>query len=348
MTVEQMTSVEKYNSGLTDEAHNKLTTAYNTAAGELKDVLDSANKIEVTTASDTEGMQAARAARLSLRKIRIEVEKTRKTLKEDSLREGKAIDGMANVLKFLIEPVEKRLQEMENFAAREAQRIIDEMVEKRSEQLRAVDVDPSAFKLGEMSQEAFESLLSSSTLGYNAKIEAEKKERQRIEEERKAEEKRRAEQAQKDKEERERIEAENAKLRAEKEAAEKEAARIEAEKEAEIQKEREENERLKREQEEAQAKRIAEEEKRQAEEAAKAKAIRDAEEKRIEAEKKAEQKRLAAPDREKLAMLDADICALTMPTVSSEVAMDALQEVKGILNDAVKRLRSAAKELAEK
>ena len=79
-------------------------------------------------------MQSARNGRLFLRDKRIAIEKARKELKEQSLREGRAIDGIANVLKALIVPIEKHLEKQEHFveikAKEEAARIGDEMREK--------------------------------------------------------------------------------------------------------------------------------------------------------------------------------------------------------------------------
>lgn len=60
-------------------------------------------------------MKMAREGRLFLREKRIAIEKTRKELKEQSLREGKAIDGIANVLKALIVPIEEYLYKQEHF-----------------------------------------------------------------------------------------------------------------------------------------------------------------------------------------------------------------------------------------
>ncbi len=60
-------------------------------------------------------MKMAGEARKFLAKKRIEVEKARKKLKEESLRESKAIDGIANVLKALIVPIEEYLERQERF-----------------------------------------------------------------------------------------------------------------------------------------------------------------------------------------------------------------------------------------
>ena len=76
-----------------------------------------AKTVVVTNATQTAEMQMARAGRLFLREKRISLEKSRKELKEQVLREGKAIDGIANVLKALIVPIEDYLAQQENFVA---------------------------------------------------------------------------------------------------------------------------------------------------------------------------------------------------------------------------------------
>ena len=80
-----------------------------------------AKAISVTDASQKAEMQMARAGRLFLREKRIAIEKSRKALKEQSIREGKAIDGIANVLKALIVPIEKHLEAQEKFVEIKAQ-----------------------------------------------------------------------------------------------------------------------------------------------------------------------------------------------------------------------------------
>ena len=77
-----------------------------------------AKGITVTDATQVAEMKMAREGRLFLREKRIAVENTRKKMKEQSLREGKAIDGIANVLKALIVPIEEHLDEQEHFAER--------------------------------------------------------------------------------------------------------------------------------------------------------------------------------------------------------------------------------------
>ena len=79
----------------------------------------------VTNASQKAEMQMARTGRLFLREKRIQLEKTRKELKEQSLREGKAIDGIANVLKAVIVPIEEYLGKQEKFVEIKAAEIAE-------------------------------------------------------------------------------------------------------------------------------------------------------------------------------------------------------------------------------
>jgi uncharacterized membrane protein YqiK len=74
-----------------------------------------AKALQVTDESQVAEMKMAREGRLFLKEKRVAVEKTRKALKEQSVREGKAIDGIANVLKALIVPIEEYLGEQEHF-----------------------------------------------------------------------------------------------------------------------------------------------------------------------------------------------------------------------------------------
>ena len=98
-----------------------------------------AKTIVVTDANQIAEMQMARTGRLFLRQKRIVIEKIRKDLKEQSLREGKAIDGIANVLKALIIPIEEYLGRQEKFveikASEEAERRRIE-TEKKAEEER--------------------------------------------------------------------------------------------------------------------------------------------------------------------------------------------------------------------
>ncbi len=205
-----------------------------------------AEAIVVTSVEDKAMMKKAREARLALKEIRVNAEKIRKELKEDSLRKGKAIDGMANVIKYLIVPLEEHLEKQENFALALEEQRLKERTATRQQELSSFVADISVYDLASMSDETFSELLETSKTAFEASKEAAAK----AELERIAKEKAEAD-------ERERMRIENERLK--KEAQERDIA-LAAER-----KERERIEveaRLKKDREEA-AKREAEEKKRQ-------------------------------------------------------------------------------------
>jgi len=228
------TALQEQNWGLDNDRQNALAGRYNAVVVDLQTHLETAKTITVADDTDTKGMQAARATRLALKSIRVNVENTRKALKEASLREGKAIDGMANVLKYLIEPVETDLQAKEDFVRLAEERRKAALAADRAAKLAAFGVDCQHFDLANMADEGFSTLLSSSEAGYRARIAAEKAERERIEAERIAREKEESDRREAQRAENARIAAEHARIAEEnaklaRQAAADRAARLQAE-----------------------------------------------------------------------------------------------------------------------
>ena len=277
------TDLQTQDFGLDNERQNALASRYNAVVSDLKTHIEAAKAITVASDTDTQGMQAARATRLALKAIRVNVENTRKALKEAPIREGKAIDGMANIIKYMIEPVEADLQAKEDFVRLAGERRKAELAAARAEKLSAFGVDCRFFDLANMAEEGFSALLSSSEAGYRAKIAAENAERARIEAERVAREKAEAERIEAERIERARIAAENAELR--RKAEEERNERIKAE--AKAQEERRERDRA-----EAESRRIAQE-REESERKIKAEAERKQRAMREEAERK-EREHMAA------------------------------------------------------
>ena len=287
-----------------------------------------ADKIIVTDESQTEMMAKAREIRLSLQKVRTDADKKRIALKEDSLRYGKAVQGIYNVIEFLVKPIEKHLENQEKFIERqEEQKRLVIKQKRESEILPYAEFVPGGFDFGIMTEEDYQRLLAGFKIQYQLKQDAiAKAEAEKIEAEKKA------------KEEQERIRIENEKLKAEKEAREKEIAaeraanekKLKAEKEArekEIAAERAANEKKLKAEKEAREK--AEKEKKEIEEKQRKekeietnriKAEKEAENKRIAAEKEAERKAQNAPDREKIVKFIADLSLLEYPDVKADEA----------------------------
>ena len=90
-----------------------------------------AKAIVVTNPEQVAEMKMAREGRLFLAQKRIDVEKTRKALKEQSLRKGQVIDAIAKFLTSLIEPTEKYLKDQEDF--------VEIQNKKKAEELRLAE-----------------------------------------------------------------------------------------------------------------------------------------------------------------------------------------------------------------
>lgn len=247
--------------GLDQPAKQSLTEAF---SGFFAD----AEKWKLATES-IDDPKEAREARLELKRVRVAAEKTRKELKADSLRMGKAIDGANNILLSVIVPLEKAMDDIEKEEERRIAAELQLKTDKRLAELTPLleEGSPTPDVRG-WTDNQFARAVEDATLLRDARHAALKK----LEDERVAKEKAEAE-------ERERVRLENIKL---KEEAEKREAEIKAE--AEKRAKAEATERKKR---EAAEKKAA---KARAEEEAKAKAEREA----IEAEQKKERDRLQA------------------------------------------------------
>ena len=241
-------NLSKETAGVEASDAEKLQKAFEPFFQRVEDWKEKAMAIKVTNIAQREEMAKAREARLILRDVRLNAEKTRKELKEDALRYGQSIDAIARMIKTAIEPLEYHLEQQEKFAEIQAAK---EREERR--QLREFEFSPFAefapthVDIYDVDDEEYAHILSVCKGMHEAKrleserIQAEKEEAARLE-----------------REENERIRAENERLK--QEAAANEAA---------LRAERDEKERLQREHE----KKIADER---------------AEKQRIEAQEKAE------------------------------------------------------------
>jgi len=284
---------------------------------------EEARAIEVTGVEQVDEMARARELRLELKHIRVETEKRRKVLKAQSLREGKAIDGMANIIKAIVVPLEEHLTNQEMYAENQEKKRRAALATIREEELGKLCDYPRTYNLEGMSEDEYEAV----------KIGLEAQRDKKIADEKKAEEERLAEI-----ERQKKIEAENERLR-------KEAEKKKKEHEAALEKERKERE--------AEAAKIrAEEEKKLKAEREKREAIekemreRKAEEDRIaEEQRKAELKAQRAPDKKKLEQLGRDLALFPLPEVKSNAAQAIIDAVSQDLSNLIAFVAKETNEL---
>jgi len=304
---------------------NKATTLMEVLSplvAEAGELVRKAETIRVTDATQVSEMKAARATRLALKDVRVNVEKARKELKADALATGRAIDSVGNWIKAKIEPEEARLEECEKFAERAEAARKAGLKTAREALLAPFGIDTTFYQLGEMPEATFATLLDSTRVAHEAKIAAAAQaEADRIA----AEEARKAEDA--------RVRAENERLRQEAAAAEKAAQverdRVAAERKAEEAKAAAERKAI---EDKAAAERAAHELVLRKEREAREQLERDAaaakkkEADRVAAEAAAAKKAAAAPDRAKLGFFADSIEAIPLPTIKNETLNPVLRE----------------------
>lgn len=303
-----------------------LLSKFTTYFEQAKELEQKARTIVVTDVAQVAEMKQAREARLMLKGIRVEAEKTRVSLKEQSLREGKAIDGIANVIKALVVPIEEYLENQEKFAERIEEERKAKILNERTFAVSQYVLDTSVYNLRDMNDDGFAQLIASLETAKQLQLEAEKKaqeELNRIESERKAEE--------------ERIRKENEELKKEREAREKEIAIERAKAEAELKKQEEarQKEREAREKVEAELRKKEEDEKK-AKAEAEAKVIAE----RL-AQEEEERKALLAPDKEKIAAYAQRIKELEAPKGLSKEAQAIIDQAEKELLATVQKMREA-------
>lgn len=295
-------------------------------------------EIKVTDVSQVAEMKMNREGRLFLKGKRLEIESTRKQLKEESLRKGQTIDSIARILKNLIEPLEEQCEQNEKFKELKEAQEKAERKNMRLEKLLPYNVAVDANLIGDMSNEMFDNYFNGVVKAHNDRIEAEAKAEQErlaaIEAERQrqlaveAENKRLKVEAEKKEKE---IAIERQKAEAERKAAEEKAAKEKAEIEARAKKDREAAEAKA-----AEEKKIADEKLRlerlerekieaelKAKQEAELKAKQEAEAK-FNAEKLAAEKAAKAPIKKQLSVW-VDSFSINNPTTSNETTK-AIQE----------------------
>lgn len=317
-------------SGLDENKVQSLLSKFGESFKAAQHIAGEVKSIVVTDENQLEEMKTAREARLELKNIRVAVEHTRKELKEQSLREGKAIDGMANIIKALVIPIEEHLEKQEKFAENLAKARQQKLETERLEILLGLTDDPYMYKYDVMDSTSFDKLVAS-LKREKAELEAAAR---KAEAERIAEEKRLREEQEETRKENERLKAEAEKREAEIEAERK----VEAEKQAKIDAENQLKIRQEREKAEAERQKV---------EALEAeKKARDELEARKKAEQEeAERKALLAPDKSKLLEFANQIDSIQLPNVQNREAGKLLDETQDFLTRISKNLRNKAKEL---
>ena len=309
------------------------------------------NYTGLTIAKD--GLKAVHDARIVVKSKRVEVEKTRKSLKAESLEYGRMVDAEAKRITTELESVESPLEAEELAEERRLQAIKDE--EKRLADLKLNNRIHGLAQYGAahdvsllmtMPDEKYDALLADHKKAWE-KAEADKLELARLqkeEQERKAAEEKRLKEAEMERQlkESERISAERKELE-----ARKEEQRKAQEKQEEInRKEREAIAKQKAEFEEKQRKAQEAERIEKAKKEAAERAIKEDAARKERELKAAERLAKLAPDKQKIETLVVAIREIKLPACKSEEAKRIINDFAGSLGDLLADLETNLKTLA--
>ena len=149
---------------------------------QAKEWEEKAKSIVVINENQKQEMVLAKEMRLEIKSFRVNVEKVRKELKEESLRKWQAIDKVANIIKSIVEPIEEYLETQEKFIIIQEQKRKAELKAQRLQILSKYEVSQeriAIIKLDELSDEEFETFRLESQQLQEYKI----KEKERLENE---------------------------------------------------------------------------------------------------------------------------------------------------------------------
>lgn len=121
---------------LNEESLSKELSKYNIADAAIAELSAKYMGIKVSNPQDIENYKLARVARVEIKNRRVEVEKTRKELKADSLEYGRKVDAEAKRITALLEPIETYLTSQEKIVEDEKERIRLAEAQKKDDETR--------------------------------------------------------------------------------------------------------------------------------------------------------------------------------------------------------------------
>lgn len=198
--------------GLTETKAQEVAAMFQPMLEKMVELENEYNALTASIKGDPtqQDCKAAKELRLQYVKVRTGTASIHKDLKAFYLAGGRFVDGWKNAQLMASQGVEERLKEIETHQERkEAERIAKLEAERKWELSEFSDDLPP--KLGEMSEDVYQMVLSAVKTAYANKLEAERK----AEEERKRQEAERIAREKAEAEERERIRKENERLKAE-------------------------------------------------------------------------------------------------------------------------------------
>lgn len=135
ITTPEILQVDSIN-GLEISTREAIQKAFLPFAEQFAEWKEKAKEIVVTDISETDKMKAAGEARKAIKKIRTGADAVRKSLKEDSLKYGKAVQEVYNKIESEATPIEEHLEKQEKFKELEEARQRQILIAERMDLLK--------------------------------------------------------------------------------------------------------------------------------------------------------------------------------------------------------------------
>ncbi len=206
--------IAKLVSGLEPTTADYIQGKFNLFFTQAKEWKIKAEALVVTDVDQVNEMKMAREGRLALKNIRVNANKTRQELKQDSIAYGRAVQSVYNVIEELITPIEKHLEKQEKYAELKKLEREAEIRVKREDYIDKEGLReyiPYNIDLGTMVEDDYDKLIKGAELQKEDKA----KEERKLEREKKKVEKERLLNEENEHKEKLRIQKENDELRKE-------------------------------------------------------------------------------------------------------------------------------------
>jgi hypothetical protein len=161
--------------GIEELSAKQIRATFDPMTAMLDKFEDAYEEIMKLDKEDPETAKRAKRLRLDIAKIRNDAEKERVKLKAESLRTGKAIDGVNAILKKAIVGKENNLKEIETFQERKEAEAKEVLKNSRIEALAEFGIDGNSLNLGEMQDDVWTIYLNGKKAEQEAQKEAERK-----------------------------------------------------------------------------------------------------------------------------------------------------------------------------
>jgi len=178
----------------------KITNSFTQFFQDINQYKERVQALVVTDETQVDKMKEAREARLKLVKIRTGADGVRKDLKAESNRYNKAVQGVYNILEYVVKPMEEHLLKQEQYIVLKRQQEQEALRISRQKECEPYrEFIPLGVDLGKMVDTEYQKLFNGAKLQFDQReelkrkeeaerVEAQKKEEARIEAERVAKE----------------------------------------------------------------------------------------------------------------------------------------------------------------